>query len=223
MFRSIAAIAVAIRFGHPNVSEEDAVRYAVALQAAAVENEFDPLTGIAIIHRESQFHPRAMSRDGEDYGLAQVRARYIGACKQDRDPKRRPSAACQAVKESLLDPEENIRVMGQLITGHRKLCRQKAGHARQLGWLASYQGSNSRKENRWCAPSDGARTVVKYRDRLAREVAKRSKEIEAADALLAQQAEERARVADSREEPSTPAVEESPEAPRAGAEPPRGG
>ena len=216
MFRTIAAIAVAIRFGHPNVSEEDATRYAVALQAAAVENEFDPLTGVAIIHRESQFHPRAMSKDGEDFGLAQVRARYIGACKLDRDPKRRPSAACQAVKESLLDAEENIRVMGQLITGHRKLCRQKAGHSRQLGWLASYQGSNSRKENRWCAPSDGARSVVKYRDRLAREVAKRAKEIEAADALLAQQAEERARVADSREEPSPPTVVENPEAPRGG-------
>jgi transglycosylase-like protein with SLT domain len=216
VFRTIAAIVVAIRFGHPDVSEEDATRYAAALQAAAVENEFDPLTGVAIIRRESQFHPRAASRDGEDFGLAQVRARYIGACKKDKDPKRRPSAACQAVKESLLDPDENIRVMGQLITGHRKLCRQKVGHTRQLGWLASYQGSNSRKENRWCAASDGARNVVNYRDRLVREIAKRSKEIEAIDAALAQQAEERAQVADSREEPSTPTVEVNPEAPRGG-------
>lgn len=216
VFRSIAAIAIAIRFGHPDVSEEDATRYAVALQAEAEQNDFDPLTGVAIIHRESRFHPRAVSPDGEDFGLAQVRARYIGACKKDKDPKRRPSAACQAVKEGLLDPDENIRVMGKLITGHRRLCRQKAGNTSLQGWLASYQGSNSAKLNRWCAPSDGAMTVIKYRDRLVRELAKRSKEIEAADRALAQQAEERAKVADSREEASPAPVDETADGRRGG-------
>jgi hypothetical protein len=216
VFRSIAAIALAIRFGHPDVSEEDATRYAVALQAEAEQSSFDPLTGVAIIHRESRFHPRAVSPDGEDFGLAQVRARHIGACKKDKNPKRRPSAACQAVKDSLLDPEENIRVMGQLIQGHRKLCRQKAGNASLQGWLASYQGSNSAKLNRWCEPSEGAMTVIKSRDRLVRELAKRSKEIEAADRALAQQAEERARVADSREEASPAPANESADGRRGG-------
>jgi hypothetical protein len=218
MFRTIATIAFAIRFGHPEVSVEDANRYAVALQAEAERNEFDPLTGVAIIHRESRFTPRAVSPDGEDFGLAQVRARYIGACRQDKNPRWRPSEACRAVKERLLEPEENIAVMGQIIAGHRKICRQKAGNASLLGWLASYQGSNSKKENRWCVPSDGARTVVRYRDKLVRAVAKASAEIEAADRALAQQAEERARVADAREDAP---VEEPPpaEAPAAG---PRG-
>ena len=207
MFRTIAAIALAIRFGHPEVSEEDAVRYAKPLQAEAVKNDFDPLTGVAIIHRESRFHPRAVSRDGEDYGLAQVRARYIGACKKDKDPVRKPSAECRAVKESLLEPDENIRVMSSLITGHRKLCKQMTGSASFLGWLASYQGSNSKKENRWCAASDGAMTVAKYRDRLLRELAKRGKEIEAADRAIAAREEEREKVADSREEPAPAPVE----------------
>jgi Transglycosylase SLT domain len=216
VLRSIATIAVAIRFGHPDVSEEDATRYAVALQAEAERNQFDPLTGVAIIHRESRFHAGAVSRDGEDYGLAQVRARYVGACKNDRDPRRRPSAACQAVKLALLDPVENIRVMSELIAGHRKLCRQKVGSASLQGWLASYQGSNSAKNNRWCSPSEGALTVVKYRDRLAREVARRTKEIEAADRELAQRAEQRAKVADSREEPSPAPAEERPDGPRGG-------
>jgi hypothetical protein len=216
VFRSIAAIALAIRFGHPDVSEEDATRYAALLQAEAERNDFDPLTGVAIIHRESRFHPRAVSRDGEDYGLAQIRARFIGACRQDKDPKRRPSAACIAVKESLLDAEENIRVMGQMITRHRQLCKQKAGTTNMLGWLASYQGSNSIKENRWCSPSDGAHTVVKYRDRLVRMVARRSKEIEAADKAFAQQAEERAKVADSREESAPAPVVERPDGRRGG-------
>ncbi|HWO09462.1 MAG TPA: transglycosylase SLT domain-containing protein [Polyangiaceae bacterium] len=205
MFRSIAAIVLAIRIGHPEVSEEDALRYAKPLQVEAEKNDFDPLTGVAIIHRESRFHPGARSPDGEDFGLAQVRARHIGACKKDKDPVRRPSAACRAVKESLLDPDENIRIMSALITGHRRICKQKTGKASFLGWLASYQGSNSIKENRWCAASEGAMTVAKYRDRLLRELAKRSKEIEAADQALAREQEERAKVADSREEAPPPA------------------
>jgi Transglycosylase SLT domain len=216
VFRSIATIAFAIRFGHPDVTVEDATRYAVALQAEAVRSEFDPLTGVAIIRRESQFHPRAVSRDGEDYGLAQIRARHVGVCKNDKNPRRRPSEACRAVKEGLLDPDENIRVMGQLIAAHRKLCRQKVGHASLLGWLASYQGSNSIKENRWCTPSDGAWSVIKYRDQLVREVAKRPKEIQALDNALAQQAEERAKVADSREEASPAPVQANPDGPRGG-------
>lgn len=180
------------------------MRYAVALQAEAQRNEFDPLMGVAIIHRESRFNPRAVSRDGEDFGLAQVRARYVGACRQDRNPRWRPSAACRAVKESLLEPEENIAAMGQIIAGHRRICRQKVGKVTLLGWLASYQGSNSKKEDRWCVPSAGARRVVRYRDRLVRETAKHAGEIEAADRALALQAEERARVADAREEAPTP-------------------
>jgi hypothetical protein len=218
MFRTIATIAFAIRFGHPEVSVEDANRYAVALQAEAERNDFDPLTGVAIIHRESRFTPRAKSRDGEDFGLAQVRARYVGACRQDKNPVRRPSEACRAVKERLLEPEENIAVMGQIIAGHRKLCKQMKGNASLLGWLASYQGSNSKKENRWCEPSDGARSVVRYRDKLLWAVKKARAEIDATDRALAQQAEERARVADARED--APAEEPPPvEAPAPG---PRG-
>jgi hypothetical protein len=222
VFRSIATIALAIRFGHPDVSEENATRYAVALQAEAERNQFDPLTGVAIIHRESQFHPEAVSPDGEDFGLAQIRARHIGACQKTRNPRRAPTEACRAVKESLLDPAENIRVMGEIISMHRKLCRQKAGRASLLGWLASYQGSNSVKENRWCKPTDGAYRVVRYRDRLVYEMKKRAQEIEAADRALAQKkAEERAEVADSREEPSSTSaeqkpVEQQPDGPRGG-------
>jgi Transglycosylase SLT domain len=203
VFRSIAAIVLAIRFAHPEVSEVDATRYAASLQVEAQEHDFDPLTGVAIIHHESRFHPRAVSPDGEDYGLAQVRARHVGACRKDKNPKGNPSAACRAVKERLLQPEESIRVMAELITSHRKLCRKKAGSTSMLSWLASYQGRNSIKEDRWCTPGDGTHEVIRYRDRLVREVARHSKEIEAADqaatATAAAKTDGRGQVADSRE------------------------
>jgi hypothetical protein len=172
---------LAIRFTNPEVSEADATRYATALQVEAEQHDFDPLTGVAIIHHESRFHPRAISPDGEDYGLAQVRARHIGACKKDKNPKGNPSAGCRSVKEQLLDPEESIRVMAELITSHRKLCRKMAGNTRMTSWLASYQGRNSKKEDRWCVPGDGTHSVIKHRDKLVREVSKRAKEIEAMD------------------------------------------
>jgi hypothetical protein len=190
VFRSIAAIALAIRSIAPDVAEEDANRYAAALQIEAERHAFDPLTGVAIIHHESRFTPRAISPDKEDFGLGQVRARHFGACKKDRDPKLRPSAGCRAVKERLLEPEENIRIMGELITSHRKICRLKAGNVRFPSWLASYQGRNSIKENRWCVPGDGTLKVMRMRDRLEAVVAKRSDEI----AVLEQLAEDRAQL-----------------------------
>jgi hypothetical protein len=203
VFRSIAAIVLAIRFAHPEVSEVDATRYAGALQVEAQEHDFDPLTGVAIIHHESRFHPRAVSPDGEDYGLAQVRARHVGACRKDKNPRSNPSVACRAVKERLLQPEESIRVMAELITSHRKLCRKKAGSTSMLSWLASYQGRNSIKEDRWCTPGDGTHQVIRYRDRLVREVARHSREIEAADqaatATASARTEGHGQVADSRE------------------------
>lgn len=204
VFRSIAAIVWAIRFAHPEVSEDAATTYATALQLEAQRHDFDPLTGVAIIHHESRFTPRAVSRDGEDYGLAQVRARHFGACRKDRDPRRRPSETCRAVKESLLDPAVNIRIMAELITTHRKLCRKKAGNDNLPRWLASYQGRNSIKEDRWCVPGDGTHSVIRYRDRLVREVARRSRELQPADRALARRAAERATIAQARPSASPP-------------------
>jgi hypothetical protein len=202
VFRSIAAIVLAIRFAHPEVSEDAATTYATALQLEAQRHDFDPLTGVAIIHHESRFHPRAVSSDGEDYGLAQVRARHFGACRKDRDPRRGPSAACRDVKESLLEPAVNIRIMAELITTHRKLCRKMAGNDNLPRWLASYQGRNSIKEDRWCVPGDGTHSVIRYRDRLVREVTRRSKELQAADKAVAEGAVKRPIVADVRAQTS---------------------
>jgi hypothetical protein len=142
------------------------------LQATAKTYDFDPLTAIAIIHSESGFDAESVSRDGEDYGLAQLRARYLGDCKRDRDPVQDPTPECLAFKRSLLDPEMNIRAMGQLISQNRKFCKKKTGSAAFERWLASYQGRNFPKQRRYCKPGEKTWSVIRYRqallDRLAR-------------------------------------------------------
>ena len=115
MLRPLDVIVAAILLARPDIAEDEAVRHAKVLREVAREHAFDPLTGVAIIRHESGWQSQTISANGEDYGLAQIRARYIGACRNDADPLRHPSKECQAVKRSLLDAETNIRTMGKLI------------------------------------------------------------------------------------------------------------
>lgn len=175
MLRSLAVITAAIRIAEPNVPDADADVIARALQTQAQAHDFDPLTGVAIILHESRFNPEAISKSGEDYGLAQIRARYIGACKQDDDPLRRPSKACRDVKASLLDPVRNIETMAQLITQNRKFCKKKVGSAAFARWLASYQGRNNARTKRWCQPGKGTWRVIETRRKLLSQLHKAGK------------------------------------------------
>jgi len=163
VFRPVAIIVAAIALARPGIDRDDATRYAKALQREAVEHGFDPFTGVALIRRESRWHPRAVSADGEDYGLSQIRARYIGACRHDADPLHAPSDGCVRVKRALLDGEYNIRVMATLITRNRGLCKDKTGSARFGQWLASYEGRNYPDRDKWCQPGDQTRAVITYR------------------------------------------------------------
>jgi transglycosylase-like protein with SLT domain len=172
VLRSIPAIAMAIQLSQPKVTPEDAQRFAAALHEQAVEHDFDPLTGVAMIFHESSFNPRAVSTNGEDWGLAQIRARHVGSCQQSRSPVRNPTPECQRQKEALLEPEENIRVMAELITKHRNLCREKVGTNDLPRWLASYQGRNSIREQRWCTPAPATWKIIAFRDRLIRKLYK---------------------------------------------------
>jgi hypothetical protein len=172
VYRPLAAIIFAVRLAQPDVGDADAQRYAMALQQTAQQHEFDPLTGVAIIQHESRFTPEAISPNREDYGLAQIRARYVGDCRKDKDPLRRPSAACLAEKQRLLDPNANIRRMAELITYNRSFCKRKLGSADPLRWLASYQGRNDARSKRWCTPGKGTWSVLGYQRYLLRELVK---------------------------------------------------
>lgn len=170
MFRTIAVIVAAIRFAQPQVTEADSQVIAQALQEQALAHDFDPLTGVSIIRFESNFNAKVVSKNGEDYGLGQIRARYIGACKKDPDPKNNPGPECRKVKAMLLDPEENVRVMAELITANRKFCKSKVGNSSFPRWLASYQGRNNVRKKQWCKPGDGTHKVIRYRQTLLKEL-----------------------------------------------------
>jgi len=164
------AIIAAIQLSQPKIEADRAQVIAKALQHEAKEHDFDPLTGVSIIFHESGFNPRAVSASGEDYGLAQIRARFIGACKGSSDPLKHPTAACLREKERLLDPEYKVRVMADLITQNRAFCKSKVGSAEFPRWLASYQGRNYPKQKRWCQPGEVTWKVIQYRNRLLREL-----------------------------------------------------
>lgn len=170
MLRTIPVIIAAIGMSQPELPAAEAEVIAKALQAEAQAHDFDPLTGVAIITHESRFNAKAVSRSGEDFGLAQIRARYVGACKKDPNPVKTPGKACKQVHAMLLDPTENVRMMAEMITRNRKFCKKKTGSARFERWLASYQGRNNARKKRWCQPGKGTWRVIETRARLIRQL-----------------------------------------------------
>lgn len=150
---------------------DEAARYAQAMSEAAKRHDFDPLVGVSIIHFETHWIPSLVSADGEDHGLGQIRARYVGACRNDADPVGAPSEACMREKQALLDGVANIERMGVIIEQNRTFCRAKnAGKATEASWLALYQGYG-RDHGKWCVPGDKTKRVLAYRDELVAKLA----------------------------------------------------
>ena len=159
----------------PGMPVKEATRYARVLQEEAAKHDFDPFTVVAIVHHETRWHPGLVSPDGEDYGLGQVRARFMSGCRGDEDPVHHPSAACRAAKAWLLVGENNLRRVAAIITANRDLCREKTGAATLPRWLAGYEGYNSPSRDRWCKPGAITWEVVDYRKELIAKLVPRPK------------------------------------------------
>jgi hypothetical protein len=166
LIRLVHTLVTAILLSRPGMPKEEATRYAVVLNEVAKEHDFDPLLAVAIIHFESRWVPAMVSDDGEDHGLGQVRARFIGACRDDEDPLHDPSEACKAVKASLLGGERNLRVMGGIISANQDLCKEKTGTAKAQQWLAGYEGYGSPDRKKWCQPGEKTWRVISYHKEL---------------------------------------------------------
>lgn len=169
---AVVACAVALSAG-PAIDGDQARLYAGVLRTEAAEHGFDPLVGAAIIWHESRWHQHAISRDGEDVGLAQIRARFIGACRDDPDPAD-PGRDCLQTRVALQDGEHNIRTMGGLIGVWRKRCLKETGTA--TVWLRGYVGQSDPQAGMWCGRRKGkalplpksARSIQRHRDWLAK-------------------------------------------------------
>jgi len=183
MWRTIAAIVWAIQNVSPTVSTPRATSYAKAIQTQAHKRHIDPFTIVSIIHHESRFRASAISPDGEDYGLGQVRARYLRQCRKDKDPLRKPSPACNAAKNRLLIGAINIRYVAQAIGSWRATCRRLTNRPALFHrWLHGYGGMGNLKRGIICGQKKKrgkwtdlpkrrqVRTIIRLQRRLARTV-----------------------------------------------------
>lgn len=166
LIRSIAVLVTAMGLSRPGIPAPEAKRYATALNEIAAANHIDPLLAVAMIHYETHWYPQLVSSDGEDHGLGQIRARFIGACRQDEDPLLAPSAECIQVKLSLLDGVENIKRMGSVIRANMDFCRKLVGKMKTEHWLAGYQGYVDPIRHTYCAPGPKTTRVIEYYDGL---------------------------------------------------------
>lgn len=144
--RSLKQVAHAIDISRPSTAEGKRQALARLVIDVAKAHNFDPLSAWAIIDHESGWNPKAISADGQDIGLAQIRYTVQRPCVEDRD-----SEACAKAKERLLDPATNIRTMAGAITAWRKLCTEKMGKAPNMrDWLAGYGGYSRPSQDIYC-------------------------------------------------------------------------
>lgn len=157
MLRSVAVIVWAIQTANPSVSNASAKAYATIIQSESRKRNIDPFTIIAIVRNESGWRAGVVSRDGEDYGLGQIRARFVGACRTDAN-----SPACAGVKASLLNGSYNLRKVASAITLWRSTCRRLTKRQALFHrWLHGYGGMGNLKRGIIC----GQRKTVKgWRD-----------------------------------------------------------
>jgi hypothetical protein len=160
--RTVALLVSAISMSRPAIPAEEATRYAKILNEIGSKYDFDPLYAVAMIHYESHWNPGVSSDDGEDYGLGQVRARFVGACRSDEDPVNSPSEACKAVKAQLLVAETNLRHVGSIISANKKMCAEKRGKNKAEYWIAGYQGLSQPERNKYCIPGPTTTRVIDY-------------------------------------------------------------
>jgi hypothetical protein len=162
VLRPLAILLAAMQLSRPEIPKAEGLKYAEALNHLARESRIDPLLAVAIVHFESRWYPNRVSEDGEDYGLGQVRARYLAACRDEEDPVLAPGESCAAAKATLLDGLTNLRRMSSIIQANKAFCKEKIGSDGDPHWLAGYQGYNLPERQQWCKPGEKTQQVLEY-------------------------------------------------------------
>jgi hypothetical protein len=130
MIRELAQIIFAIHMSlspFRPVSDAKVKQFATEIQKSAETTQVDPLIYVAIITHESGWDERAISQDGEDYGLMQVRGRHYNGGKHP---------------EWLLNPHVNLMAGSYVIQKSTDFCRRYLKREPTLQeWMSVYQGS----------------------------------------------------------------------------------
>jgi hypothetical protein len=155
-----ASVMAAILLCRPTLAPTTANSYAKTIVERSAKIGIDPLLVVAIADHESGWLEGAVSKDREDHGLGQIRARYRAACAKDSNPVYAPSAACAAEKKKLLDGAYNLGATFDAIETWITFCKQKTGSAGETSWLVSYAGLNRPKQGKWCGVQVTAGKVV---------------------------------------------------------------
>lgn len=137
----IFTIMLAIQLSAPAMNNNTNAYYAKTIFKQQIKLGVDPLDVVAIAAHESHWNAKLISPDYEDYGLLQVRSRFVSM----------PAAY-------LLDGATNIRVGTAFILSAKNFCgKELKREATKQEWLSTYQGSKRR-----CKPSNLAFKVESY-------------------------------------------------------------
>jgi hypothetical protein len=157
-----AALSAVLHMVAPHVGQVVNLNYTQVILAEARRRDIDPMLVVALVEHESRWRPGAISPNGEDFGLGQIRGRYERPCLKDFDPIGDPSILCDEARTRLLDGTYNLKRTIAALAENRKLCRrilkQKVS---QASLLASYGGMNNPSGQVWCGHKKTGRRWVK--------------------------------------------------------------
>jgi Transglycosylase SLT domain len=150
MIRALTQIVLAIQLSSPHMPTVQAEAYAKLIKKRSEQVDADPLLVISVIAHESRWNPNAVSKDGADVGLMQIRASNYGGPRND-----------------LFNPEININAGTDIMNKARDYCRKKLKREpRNEEYMALYAGESFAH---LCEPTNFSRWFEGYRTCLERE------------------------------------------------------
>jgi len=157
MLRTLAQIAFVISLSAPKLPSVQVNQFAEVIQTQAEKNDIEALMFVAIIQHESLFNERALSKDGQDFGLMQIRSSHFGGNNNANNAR-------------LLIGIENIKVGAYSIKLNKEFCEHWLGRTPETEeWLACYTGSCKATRN-FCKPTKLTKQFSDYEKCLEKEV-----------------------------------------------------
>ena len=133
MKTTVMMIAVAIGVCRPSLPLPKRITYANIIMTST-PGVVDPFVVVALVDHESGWIETAISKDGKDYGLGQVRRKFIPKIEWAK----------------LLDGEFNLRKTISILEMWRNICKVQVKVESTEVILAGYAGHSKPKQGVWC-------------------------------------------------------------------------